>query len=179
MNNKLLRRFITFVTIVSTAIFSSTVCFAAEDNIYTEVSNAVETMVEADNGTALPQGDAITRANLGGAIATVTTGSLSSSFTVPANLSGSLVKVAIVIRTYDSSANPNATFALTIKSGDTPIRTVYPIVNENTFVIGNLADGTYNFSLSPQSNVSGNYVVGIQFYTAWGNWLCSFINISL
>ena len=82
-------------------------------------------------------------------------------FTVPASESNSLIKVHWKAQPLNG-ANGSAVFKMNVSGISNPI--LLYTGSSQTASIGNLPAGTYSFSISPHTNVSGSYFYGLQFY---------------
>lgn len=144
------------------SLASSTVCMAAEPDL--------TSYIEAEGGCPLPtsidsNNDVMPCSNvIYGPITGTTTGYLSSSFTVPLANAGDLIKIAWIARPQDG-ASSSAIFKLTV-TGNGYSHVVYLPVSESAtgYSISTLPSGTYTYTITPYSGVSGTYIYGIQFY---------------
>lgn len=142
------------------------VCSAAEltDNLANENLARVESVVASENGPALPvmtNGGATRATTYYGTNNGSTGGYLNGTFTVPAYCSGKLAKFTWSAGPQEG-ANANATFKLKVNG-----QTFYVASNSEpvTYNIGNLRAGTYSYSLTPYSGVSGQYAFALIFFT--------------
>lgn len=86
------------------------------------------------------------------------------NLTVPQSENGSLIKV-FWRGVPQNGANSSAIFKLTI-SGNGQNKSIYLPANNSTdsYAIANLPAGTYRYTFSPYSNVSGSYQCFYQFW---------------
>lgn len=161
-----------FKTLLSTSlavclvVCSCIVCLAAEEK--TEAESYADFHVLEENGVRLPlESDEIGTSRdavINGPNMGTTTGYISSSFTVPDEYSGHMIRFHWKA-TPAKGANNKATFKLYV-TGNGLSYTIYLPCNTSAqaYTIANLPAGRYSISISPHTNVSGEYVYAYQVY---------------
>lgn len=155
------KKFFATVSSLIMAFMLSMPCFAAEK---VEATANAPVLEEADSTSLVLNidGSPSTRSgNISDFKNGTTTGYIGGTFTVPASESNSLIKVHWKAQPLNG-ANGSAVFKMNVSGISNPI--LLYTGSSQTASIGNLPAGTYSFSISPHTNVSGSYFYGLQFY---------------
>ncbi len=158
------KKCLSMILMVCLLMGSSITCLAAEpsSDAYVETEKGQPLpIVPEDYEGVIPRSGVI----FGPIAGTISTGTTRGTFSVPAEYSGHMIRVHWLCRA-QSGANESAMYKMTV-TGNGLSYTVYLPVSYNftAYTVGNLPSGTYTYSITPHTNVSGTYNYGLQFYS--------------
>lgn len=162
MKSKLFKAILSLAMAVCMLVPVSAVCFADEYDETQAVATVSTQGNDEDNMNETASPLSVTRSGvIYGPLYGTTSGFVAGKFEVPYNTTVN----AHWKSTPMNGANSSAVFKLTV-TGNGITKTVYLDTTDTmkSYAIGYLGQGEYQYTITPYTNVSGEYFYGIQFY---------------